>query len=648
MKYLKLTVPILLLIVLAVALLIHPGFLFEKNMTDFSNKPDDIIFVMVDALRYDRLGFNGYTRNTSPFIDSLTSESVLFDNFYSSSPWTMPSIATYFTGMYPEYHGVNSYDDMINTDDTLLGEIMKKAGYRTLGLSANPLIRPNLGYTRGFDHWYNSYHDDCLLRILEAYLNPSIPTPEETTENNLMDIGRFKSDTRFKDHRSGENPGYYTDYRMELSTDKTEHEIVYSDGRISSGEYFFGISFLGEGGGARAKLVVSAKGNIILSEDISIGREWKYFSFKIKIDKSAELTVKLEIISGDNLPDKICVDTPFLSETIKTWNNLFVYLHLMEVHEPDKIKPYLEWKYLGKFSDNLLSPGNVKNPPGDKFGFSESKRITPLFNEDEDGINWHNNRYDEGILFLDDEMKKLFGILSVQKRDKDTMFILTSDHGQEFFDHGWLGHGFTLYEELIHVPLLIHYPPKYKAGRIVEKTRTIDFYPTLAGIAGEESTVTGELKNQLMGTTFESLMEGNLGSQERIIISSEILNGLRSAISVNWKLIEKDSACRQGELLFNLELDPSETINLITDKSASEQASVLRNYLMKYKGIRDSFLKHRKKSTQTDSKETAETVMQLGYIAGPEMMDRTHDMDCRVDSLKLIIAYLRFYLMKVL
>jgi hypothetical protein len=525
---------------------------------------------------------------------------------------------------------------------------MKKAGYRTLGLSANPLIRPNLGYTKGFDHWYNSYHDDCLLRILEAYLDPSIPTPEEANEDNLMDIGRFKSDPRFKDHRGGENPGYYNDYRMELPTNKSEHEITNSDGKISGGDYNFGISFLGEGGKCNAKLVLLANGNAILSEDILIGIEWKYFSYKIKIDKSAELTIKLEIIPGDNLPEKFYADIPFLSENIKTWDNLFVYLHLMEVHEPDKIKPYLEWKYLDKFTDDLLPPGNVKNPPGDKFGFSESKRITPLFNEDEDGINWHNNRYDEGILFLDDEMNKLFRILEAQKRNKDTMFILTSDHGQEFFDHGWLGHGFTLYEELIHVPLLIHYPPKYKSARIVEKTRTIDFYPTLVGIAGEDSTITGELKSQLMGATFELLMEGKPGTQERIIISSEILNGLRSVISGNWKLVEKDSACMQGELLFNLELDPLETTNLIDDKEAAEQASVLKNSLTKYKALRDSFKKRRKKSSRADSKETAETVMQLGYIAGPEMMDRTHDMDCRVDSLKLITAYLRFYLLNVM
>ena len=181
----------------------------------------------------------------------------------------------------------------------------------------------------------------------------------------------------------------------------------------------------------------------------------------------------------------------------------------------------------------------------------------------------------------------------------------------------------------------------------MEKTRTIDFYPTLACIAGEEGTINNELKNQLMGTTFESLMEGNRGSKERIIISSEILNGLRSVISGNWKLIEKDSACMQGQLLFNLELDPSETNNIINDKEALEQVSVLRNSLTKYKEMRDSFLKRREKSSQADSKETAETVMQLGYIAGPEMMDRTHDMDCRADSLKLITAYFRFYLLKV-
>jgi arylsulfatase A-like enzyme len=66
----------------------------------------DIILITIDTLRADRLGSYGYGRDTSRFIDSLAATGVRFDNAYSTSSWTVPSMVSLMTSAYPDVHGV--------------------------------------------------------------------------------------------------------------------------------------------------------------------------------------------------------------------------------------------------------------------------------------------------------------------------------------------------------------------------------------------------------------------------------------------------------------------------------------------------------------------------------------------------------------
>ena len=61
------------------------------------NQPPNVLFIVVDTLRWDHLGCYGYERNTSPSIDTLASESVRFERAYSAAPWTKPSVASMIT-----------------------------------------------------------------------------------------------------------------------------------------------------------------------------------------------------------------------------------------------------------------------------------------------------------------------------------------------------------------------------------------------------------------------------------------------------------------------------------------------------------------------------------------------------------------------
>jgi arylsulfatase A-like enzyme len=93
--------------------------------------------------------------------------------------------------------------------------------------------------------------------------------------------------------------------------------------------------------------------------------------------------------------------------------------------------------------------------------------------------------YDSDVSYNDKVLGELFDELKKLGHADDTMVILTSDHGEELWDHGRIGHGQSLREELVHVPLLIYYPPYFPAGRVVEEgVDVLDILPTITDALG--------------------------------------------------------------------------------------------------------------------------------------------------------------------
>ncbi len=110
-----------------------------------------VLVVLVDALRADRLGCYGHHRGTTPHIDRLCRQSVLFRNALSSSSWTAPSVASLFTGLHPYRHGVR-YVDTLDLDRRFetVAERFDAAGWFTGAVSDNLLITPDNGFDQGF------------------------------------------------------------------------------------------------------------------------------------------------------------------------------------------------------------------------------------------------------------------------------------------------------------------------------------------------------------------------------------------------------------------------------------------------------------------------------------------------------------------
>jgi len=113
----------------------------------------NVVMIVVDTLRADRLGVYGNQRGLTPFLDKLAWQGTTFTNAYASSTWTIPSIASLFTSRYPSQHQVREFGSVLSSDEVTLAGRLAAAGYATAGFTANPQLTAEHGYGSGFEFW---------------------------------------------------------------------------------------------------------------------------------------------------------------------------------------------------------------------------------------------------------------------------------------------------------------------------------------------------------------------------------------------------------------------------------------------------------------------------------------------------------------
>ena len=113
----------------------------------------NVLFILIDTLRSDRLGAYGYERDTSPTLDLLASEGVRFSRHLAQSSWTKCSMASLWTSLNPARAGITRFDQVIPTEAQLPAEILKAAGLRTAGIYRNGWVAPTFGFDQGFDFY---------------------------------------------------------------------------------------------------------------------------------------------------------------------------------------------------------------------------------------------------------------------------------------------------------------------------------------------------------------------------------------------------------------------------------------------------------------------------------------------------------------
>jgi arylsulfatase A-like enzyme len=122
---------------------------------DLADRDDvNVVFILIDTLRADRLSGYGYERPTSPIMDTLASHGIRFANTLAQSTWTKCSMASLWTGSYPTTHRITRYPDGLPESFQSPAEIMKEAGFWNVGIWRNGWVAPNFGFAQGFDLYY--------------------------------------------------------------------------------------------------------------------------------------------------------------------------------------------------------------------------------------------------------------------------------------------------------------------------------------------------------------------------------------------------------------------------------------------------------------------------------------------------------------
>ncbi|HJS73212.1 MAG TPA: sulfatase, partial [Vicinamibacteria bacterium] len=133
----------------ATVLLAQPQVLGRAEI----QRPNVIVYV-VDCLRADHVGAYGYELDTTPQMDRLAKDAVVFEDLSSCASWTKPSTACLFTASLPTFHQARTVDDALARSRTTLAEVLQREGYVTAAWVANPVIDPRVFFfNQGFDRW---------------------------------------------------------------------------------------------------------------------------------------------------------------------------------------------------------------------------------------------------------------------------------------------------------------------------------------------------------------------------------------------------------------------------------------------------------------------------------------------------------------
>lgn len=116
----------------------------------------NILFIILDTQRRDRLGLYGHSADTSPNLDEFAEGATIFERAISPAQWTVPAHGSIFTGLYPSTHQLTQAFQQMSGEHPMLAEILQVADYHTVAFCNNPLLGIlDHGLQRGFDAFYN-------------------------------------------------------------------------------------------------------------------------------------------------------------------------------------------------------------------------------------------------------------------------------------------------------------------------------------------------------------------------------------------------------------------------------------------------------------------------------------------------------------
>jgi arylsulfatase A-like enzyme len=186
-------------------------------------------------------------------------------------------------------------------------------------------------------------------------------------------------------------------------------------------------------------------------------------------------------------------------------------------------------------------------------GRVRTKTIEP----DRAQLEYVRRLYRGELQVIDQALGLLLDQLSEREELDEVVLVLVGVHGEEFLEHGGAGHGYTLYEESIHVPLIIHAPKLLAPGRVEAPVDMLDLAPTLADLLGlgYEATWQGE---SLVGVIDDP-------SPPPRLVVSYLGDGSRAAIIGEFKFVLGPGRGRESQHFYDLGRDPTESTDLVAE-----------------------------------------------------------------------------------
>jgi arylsulfatase A-like enzyme len=272
----------------------------------------------------------------------------------------------------------------------------------------------------------------------------------------------------------------------------------------------------------------------------------------------------------------------------------FLYVHFIDPHFP-----YRAPEDYFRYFDPEYS--------GDTTGFDSDHAFVSHFRRNPRDLEHLVSLYDDEIRYMDDRFEKIIRCLQEKDLYDKTLVIFVSDHGEEFLEHGDIGHSSSLFSEQIDVPLIMRMPGRFRPGRYRRPVQHIDLFPTILDVLGIE-TERFPLAGKVIRTdSDEAFPSGSLVVSEHLRLQEKWGSTLRSAIAFEWKLLQRIGT--GGYSLFDLASDPGEKTDLY--QMEPEMSRVLKSLL-------DSWEAARKKGMNPEllplDREMRESLRTLGYI----------------------------------